>query len=364
MNRVRLRVVLSCAIVVIAVVAIALARARTDDGTAEAAAATLRLGVNANSIGWGPAVGGEQALAVAAGARWLREEVQWADVVPRKGERHWAKADRMFTAAARRGLKVLPVLNEAPRWARGQDHALPTDALGYGAFVADAVARYGPKGSFWRRHPTLDADLAPTWFELWNEPYFARPAHSAITARRYAALAAAAVRAGATANSDARFLIAVDPATAGEPELDGRWLDRLAAERPSLLAAASGLAAHPYADDGAGSLRSLDRLRAVLAARELRLPIWVTEIGWTTCPRSSQCVTERRQATDLNTFLQGVRRGDRADAVFYYHLRSWRVRVGEQRYGDYGLLRVDKTQKPAWTVFRQFANGLRRAGAP
>jgi hypothetical protein len=359
MNWVRLRVALCCAIVAIAVVGIAMARARTDHG----AAATPRLGINANSIGWGAAVGGQQALAAATGARWLREEIQWADVVPRKGERHWAKADRMFIAATHRKMKVLPVFNEAPRWARGQDHALPTDALGYGAFVADAVARYGPKGAFWHSHPALDADLAPTWFELWNEPYFARPAHSAITAERYAALAAAAIRSGTTADPGARFLLAVDPATASEPELDGRWLDRLAADRPGLLAAAGGVAAHPYAADGAGSLRSLDRLRAVLDARAPALPIWVTEIGWTTCPRSSQCVTERRQAADLRTFLQGVRQRDRADAIFYYHLRSWQVRSGEQRYGDYGLLRSDKTQKPAWTVFRRFAIGLRRAGA-
>ncbi|HWI74480.1 MAG TPA: hypothetical protein VNT55_21145 [Baekduia sp.] len=361
----RVRAVLCCAILAVAVAGIAMARARDDDGAAAAlAASTLRLGINANSIGWGDAVGGEQALAAATGARWLREELQWAAVVPRKGERHWARADRMFASAAKRGLKVLPVLNEAPRWAAGRDHALPADARGYGAFVADAVARYGPQGSFWRAHPALDADLAPTYFELWNEPYFARPAHGAVTAGRYAALAAVAIRSGATANPGARFLVAVDPATATEPELDARWLDRLAAAQPSLLAGAAGVATHPYAADGAASLRSLDRLRAVLAARTLPLPVWVTEIGWTTCSGAADCVTERAQAADLRTFLNGVRRGDRADAIFYYHLRSWRVRSGDQFYGDFGLLRANRSRKPAWTVFRLFANGLHRAGAP
>jgi hypothetical protein len=360
MNGMRVRVVLCCAVLAIAVAGIAMARARDDDA---AVAGRLRLGLVANSIGWGDAVGDEQALAAATGARWLREELEWAEVVPRRGERHWAKADRMVASAARRGLKVLPLLNEAPRWAAGRDHALPTDALAYGAFVADAVARYGPKGSFWRAHPALDAGLAPTYFELWNEPYFARPAHGAVTARRYAALAADAIRAGATANPEARFLVAVDPATATEPELDGRWLDRLAAARPALLASAGGLATHPYAADGAGSLRSLDRLRAVLAARALRLPVWITEVGWTTCSDSAECVTEKAQAGDLLAFLSGVRRGGRADAVFYYHLRSWRVRSGEQLYGDYGLLRADRSRKPAWTVFRRFADGLHRTGA-
>ncbi|HWH94979.1 MAG TPA: hypothetical protein VNT03_14050, partial [Baekduia sp.] len=116
---------------------------------------------------------------------------------------------------------------------------------------------------------------------------------------------------------------------------------------------------------GAGaSLRSLERLRAALAARGgALLPVWVTEVGWTTCPRAAQCITERQQARDLSRFLTGVRRDGLAAAVFYYHLRSWQVLTGDQFYGDFGLLRADRTRKPAWAVFRHFATGLVRAGA-
>jgi hypothetical protein len=361
MQRVRVRVVLCLLALATTVAGIAFAHER--DGASPKAAGPLRLGLVANTLGWGDHVGAEQTVAARAGAGWLREELQWATVAPRQGERHWGPIDRLFTAAAHRGLHILPVLNEAPPWARGRDGALPTDARAYGAFVGDVVARYGPSGSFWRIHPRLDASVAPVWFELWNEPYFARPSHSALTARRYVALAHAAIVAGRRADPRARFLIAIDPATNGGPRLDRRWLQDLVAARPSLLTEADGVADHPYGDDGAASLRSLDLLREALTARGSRLPIWVTEVGWSTCPRSAGCVTERAQAADLRRFLIGVRSGRRAAAVFVYHLASWRVRSGDQLFGEFGLLRIDKSRKPAWSVFGRFAHGLRQEAA-
>ncbi len=365
MDRMRARVLACGAVVAIAVAGIAVARAVRPDGGTAATRTTLRLGLVANTVGWGARVGGAQSLARQTGARWLREEIDGASVVPARGVRRWRTTDRLFVAAAHRGLHVLPLLNGTPRWATGRDGALPTDAHAYAAFVGAVVARYGPSGLFWRAHPTLDERLAPAWFELWNEPYFARPGHSVITAQRYAALAAAAIRAGRVADPAARFLLAVDPSTSSDADLDARWLDRLQRARPGLLAAADGVAAHPYGADGAASLRSLDHLRAALTARgQAHTPTWVTEIGWTTCDNSAQCLTERAQAADLRRLLTGVlQRPDRAAAVFYYHLRSWRVRVGDQLFGDYGLLRADLTRKPAWTVFRAFERGLDRTGA-
>lgn len=350
-------------LLVLALVVAGIAFASGEDKAGRDSGPQLRLGIVADTLGWGHQVGRRQTLARTAGARWLREELQWANVVPRRGERHWKPVDRLFIAAAHRGLRILPLLNEAPRWARGRDHALPTDSRAYAAYVRDAVARYGPGGRFWRSHPRLDASLAPVWFELFNEPYFARPGHSAITAARYAALAQAGIDAGRAANPKARFLIAVDPATAGEPNLDREWLAGLTAAEPGLLAAADGVAAHPYAQDGAASLRSLDRLRAALDEQQAPLPIWVTEVGWSTCARSAGCVTEATQAANIARFLHGVRDRDRADAVFVYHLGSWRVRTGDQIYGDYGLLRADRTRKPSWRIYHRFADGLRRAAA-
>lgn len=358
MRAVSLRLLLCCLALVAATAGVAVAvvdRAPTDGP----AGSGLRLGLVANTLGWGTQMGRQQSIAKAAGAGWLREELEWGAIEPRPGLRRFARIDALFTAAAHRGLRILPLLNDAPGWAAGRDGALPTRTAAYGRFVAAVVARYGPGGRYWRTHPTLDGTLAPEAFELWNEPYFARPSHSAITAGRYAALAGAAVRAGKKVNPRARYLLAVDPATAGGTELSRQWLDRVVAARPGLLADVDGVTAHPYAQTAGDALRSVDRLRAALTAEGSALPIWVTEVGWSTCARGGGCVTERRQAADIRGFLTGARRRAGVAAVFVYHLTSWRVRSGAQLFGDFGLLRADRTRKPAWSAYQRFARGLR-----
>jgi hypothetical protein len=321
------------------------------------------LGINANTVGWGPRVGRQQDLVKQLGVRWIREELYWERVAPRRGVRAWATYDRLFVAAAHRGLHVLPVLDDPPAWAGGQRDALPTDAVAYAAFVRDAVRRYGPSGTFWKAHPKLDARLAPRWFELWNEPYFARPIESALSARRYARLTDAALAAGHTADPEARFLISVQTRTQQRSQLDTAWLDHLLRARPHLLEHADGVTAHPYDRDVVGSLDALRALRATLRTRGGgALPVWVTEVGWSTCAGAANCVSEREQAGAVSRFLRTAVRERLAHAAFVYHLLSWRQPPG-QNGGDFGLLRRDGTRKPSWRVVRRSAASLIAAGA-
>jgi hypothetical protein len=39
------------------------------------------------------------------------------------------------------------------------------------------------------------------------------------------------------------------------------------------------------------------------------------------------------------------------------------VSSDDQLFGDYGLLRANRTRKPSWRVYHRFADGLRRAAA-
>lgn len=84
----------------------------------------------------------------------------------------WAASDQLYAAAAAHGLRVLPVILQAPAWAR-QNPALqwspPADPSAYGQFVALVVQRYGPGGSFWAQHPELTPDPSTAW-QIWNEP--------------------------------------------------------------------------------------------------------------------------------------------------------------------------------------------------
>jgi hypothetical protein len=346
------------AVVLLATAAVALGCG--DDGRASTGPA-LALGLVDNTVGYGTSMGREQDLIKRSGARWLREELMWSVVEPRRGARRWATYDRLFAAAARRGLRVLPLLSDTPAWARTSG-GLPTRSAAYGAYVRDAVARYGPDGAFWRAHPRFDRALAPTWFELWNEPYLTgREVDDPTAAARYAALARAGVAGGRAADPDARFLVALDTSAAGRTGVVERWLGRVLAADPDFLSRADGVAVHPYNIALGLGQNTLDELHAALDAHGAgALPIWVTEIGWSTCRRQGGCVTEGRQAANLTAFLGMVRaRYPRVAAVFVYRLRDLKVRPEFDREGAFGLIGIDGRRKPAWQALHRFALKLR-----
>lgn len=350
--------VLSAALALLLTAALAGCGAGRDGAPLAAAGAAMPfVGVAANTLGWGGDVGRAQDLVRGAGVGLLREELSWPIVEPRRGARRWATTDRLMVAAAHRRLQMIVLLTGTPAWAARPRHGLPTRTAAYGAYVRDVVARYGPGGSFWRRHPTLPRSSAPRWFELWNEPFFLPPVRSALDAHRYAALARAGLKAGRAADPAARFLLAADTSWEGQPEIAAGWLDRVERAAPGLLAAADGFAAHPYSDRESTSEHQIAHLRALLSARGLRQPIWVTEIGWSTCSEARLgCTSERGQAAKLRAFLHAMGRRGRADVegVIVYNLHDL-GRDAANREQHFGLLRMDHTRKPAWGVVRRSA---------
>jgi hypothetical protein len=319
----------------------------------------LTVGLVANTLGYGTDLARAQDAVAQPGVRTLREELHWGTLEPRPGARRWAAFDRLMIGAAHRGLQVLVLLHGTPAWAERPNHGLPTATDAYGRYVHDVVARYGPGGTFWRAHPRLPAALAPRWFELWNEPWFAPPVRSALDARRYAALAMAGLRGGRAASPDARFLVAVDTSYLGAEADAERWLRWLDRADPRVLGEADGVAAHPYSRDPVASVDQLRRLAILLRARGRSLPVWVTEVGWSTCAVAGDgCVSPARQARNLRAFLDGVRALPRAvvPAVFVYSLRDLPGPL-PPREEAFGMLRLDGTRKPAWAVLRAFASG-------
>jgi len=84
----------------------------------------------------------------------------------------WSASDQFYAAAAAHGLQVLPVILQAPAWARKdptQEWSPPADPNAYGQFVGLVVQRYGPNGTFWAAHPNLRPDPSNQW-QIWNEP--------------------------------------------------------------------------------------------------------------------------------------------------------------------------------------------------
>ena len=93
------------------------------------------------------------------GIGWIRQPMPWAQVEPQPGRFAWQRWDAIVEAAQARGIAVLFVLNEAPRWARPSAPDWPTappdDFADFATFAQTVAARY--------------AD-APVAFQIWDQP--------------------------------------------------------------------------------------------------------------------------------------------------------------------------------------------------
>lgn len=95
----------------------------------------------------------------AAGATYVRFDIDWWLVQPTPTTWNWAPIDRVVDAVRARGLKVLGMIGYSPPWARppgSPDKTPPTNPADYANFARAAVERYAARG-------------VHDW-EVWNEP--------------------------------------------------------------------------------------------------------------------------------------------------------------------------------------------------
>lgn len=93
---------------------------------------------------------------------WIRMNIPWSDVQPKDdGSYNWTKIDLIVTTASTHAIKVLPILDKPPQWARSAAcnesvECTPADPDLFAKFAKAAALRYAPRG-------------ISTW-EIWNEP--------------------------------------------------------------------------------------------------------------------------------------------------------------------------------------------------
>lgn len=309
----------------------------------QAATSGLLLGISANSQGWGTHAGTVQDQVAALGIHWMREDFERSG----PGALDQTKWDAVIGQAAARHISILPVFTDPADY---QDTA----------FVAAAVARYAPGGTFWTSHPTLDSSYAPTWWEVGNEPWLAGQ-----TPAGYAQDYKAAVIAGRAANSQAKFLLAAfpvwqNPATGNWEQ----WVTPMYAAVPDLGNYVDGWSDHPYSGDPSvwtpsnpawyWQFQQFTKVHAEFAAHGGgSLPMWLTEFGYATAG-SDRTVTEQQQASYITTAFDMLASVPYAKALFIYQLQDWGPRDSDREH-HFGIENADGSPKLAYAAVKALA---------
>jgi hypothetical protein len=355
-----------CRILVAGLVALLLAPA----SAAHARAPAGFVGMTSEDVLAGSPEYRDQTLATqrASGVELLRQKFDWAIIESSRRRYELGWYDGFVLAAASRGIRVLPVLFNAPSfYARRNGNAFcpPRRTARMARFARALVRRYGPRGSLWRQNPSVRKLPIRSW-QIWNEPnlrvYWCGRPH----ARGYARMLRIVGKSIRRVHRRAEIVTAGLPAS----ELTGtvplsryvRQLYRAGAKRWFTT-----LAINSYARNRRDLGRLLGGMRRLMNGRgDRRAKIWVTELGWgDSGPRHRFVVGSRGQARRIRSSIRYLRRHRgplRLRGVVYY---SWRdAQPYPPQYKDMwglhtGLLRLDGSPKPAYFAFRRAVRGLR-----
>jgi len=314
----------------------------------------------------------------AGGIGSVRWPLPWSGVQPtEKGGYQWGGTDEVVANAARAGLTVLPFLYATPTWLAPKYTTLPVanarQRAAWAAFVAAAVERYGPNGTFWREHGPGTAAPLPktpirTW-QIWNEAnffYFAypvSPSHYAQTLK-LAHDAAKAVDPGAKILLSGLFGEPFPGPPKGMPAT--QFLEALY-RVPGIKADFDGVALHPYAVDAETLAEMTEAMREVmLENHDPSTGLYLTEMGWGSQNDYQQVAFEQgtsgqvRQLRDSYGFLLENRIRLNLKGAYWF---SWQDLSESCNFCDsVGLFRGGKRLKPkaAWHAFVEITGGLPR----
>src|SRR3954454_1679533 len=301
--------------------------------------------------------------------------LRWKSIEPTKGSFQWTDVDNFVGQLASHGIRPVPFAWGSPSWVGSGAIAQPpisnaTDQAEWRDFLQRAVARYGPGGSYWgtpyHSKYGLSAIALPvqSW-QVWNEPnlkkFFTPGSTVAQSAQKYAQLLKIShdtIRA-----KDPKALIVL----AGMPGFgDSKawiFLDNIYAVA-GIKNYFDVAALHPYARD-INEFRTevLQFRQSIVNHDDAATPMWLTEWGWGSGPpdQYGHNVGLTGQQTMLNKAVKLILAQRTAWNVQRMYWFLWRDPQPGSFYahlcsicGTAGLLRYNRTAKPALATFKSF----------
>lgn len=306
-----------------------------------------------------------------AGIGLIRQNFDWATIEVRRGRYRFGFYDEMVGAAARNGIRIMPVLYNPPSFhstapLRGRERGVypPRRAAAMGRFARALVRRYGRGGSYWRSHPEVPAAPIRSW-QVWNEPnlpVYWRPRPSA---RAYGRLLRTVYRYIRRSDRRAEVVTAGIPPTTLPGSIPYTRFIRDMARSGGRF---NTLAVNSYARNTrvlSSTVRSARR--AVRRGGRGRARVWITELGWGTGGPSHRFnVGFAKQARLIESSLDWIGRNRKRlklRGVVYF---QWRDQVPyPPAYKDMwglhtGLINLDAVAKPGLGAFTEAARRSRR----
>lgn len=298
----------------------------------------------------------------------FRFNLTWAFVEPKRGQRLWGQYDALVANAARNRMALLPVIYGSPSFAAKRVTYPPRSSSGkkaLAAFIRDAVARYGPRGAFWKTHPSVPYKPIKAW-QILNEPNFPAYWYGKPNARQYVAIVKLARKAVHSRDKHGRIVLAGFPETAnGVPA--SKFLRSVYRVRGAKKAF-DVVAIHPYARNAAGVVGAVKRARKVMRRyHDSRTQVWVTEVGWATAGKVSRRTkpfktSKKGQASRLKSTFKAMgkyRKRYRIGMVVWFAYKDRPQGRGERNYWaiNTGLFTKGGAAKPAWRTFAKLAGG-------
>jgi Glycosyl hydrolase catalytic core len=299
--------------------------------------------------------------------------IPWYAVQPSQRTIDWSGMDRIVGGLASHGIRPVPFVWGSPSWVRPGPSRPPVGTTfaetAWQNFLKAAVARYGSTGSYWangyrQRYGASATPLPIQSWQIWNEPnlqkYFDPGGTSAEGISKYARLVKISHDAIKSKDSHARIVLG-GLLGSGRP---------LAWDFLSGLYKVSGFknnfdvaALHPYTTSLDGFRRQILRFRAPMTNHgDGAKPLWLTEFAWGSAPPDQFGINKglAGQAQMLSGSFKMIlsnRKAWNVQRIFWF---LWRDPSPSQGTGgcsfcaSAGLLRYDRSAKPAYSVFRSF----------
>jgi polysaccharide biosynthesis protein PslG len=298
-----------------------------------------------------------------------RVQFIWGSVQPARGAFNWTPTDALVGSLAAHGIRTVPFIWGSPSWVAPTTARPPLDGVdavqAWEDFLRAAVVRYGPGGSYWatvyRQQYGANAKPLPiqSW-QIWNEPnlkkYFApRP-----SVEEYAQLLRISHEAIRTEDAEAQVVLAGMPGYGNRNAWD--FLDRLYST-PGIRNSFDAVALHPYAPNVDQLRLGVEKVREVIKDNgDQSTPMWITELGWGSAPPDRFGLNkgldgQRQLLSDSFKLILSNRKAWNVQRVFWF---DWRDPANPDVVrcsfcATAGLLKSDRTPKPAYHVFKLFA---------